>query len=54
MRYGFVLLSLIAVWGVAIILSRLTLSTDDRLILYFSMIILTVGLFLIGFTAKKA
>lgn len=53
MRYFFILLTICAVWIVGAILAHFQLTTGDRLLLYVSLIIFTLGMYFIGFTTRK-
>jgi hypothetical protein len=51
MRYAFVCLTILVIW-VAIILMALSVRPGGALALYYSALIMTVGLFWIGFRTR--
>jgi hypothetical protein len=51
MRYAFVCLTILVIW-VAVILMSLAIKHDATPVLYYAAIIMTVGLFWIGFRTR--
>lgn len=53
MRYYFILISIVVAWVVGVMIAYFNISTGDRLLLYLALMILTIGMYLIGFTERR-